>query len=317
MSQTESNKTLVNVTDATPATQPTRPAPVVATVQRLVERLEEKGFTFPEDYSVANALASAKLALQEVKDRNDRKIVDDSGRPTGVVTEASMVNAVFDMCVQGLTVAKKQGYFIVYGNQLVFQRSYFGDVALTARIMPGVRVYADVIRKGDEFASEKLRSRFAGMIDTVSRHVKPFPQTSQEIVGAYCGLVDTETGEDLGIVLMDIDRIKRSWSMSKTYKADGNGTHNRFPDEMALRTVTRRRLKPIINGSTDAYLLEAIRRQDMDAIDAETEEETAQFANQTPLSLPETTPQPENVPQTAAVATVPADPPADREEEPF
>lgn len=267
--------------DAAPATQTPPKPPVVAVVQRLIEAAEQKGFAFPEDYSVANALASAKLALQEVVNLNKQHIVDANGRPTGVVTEASMVNAVFDMAVQGMNVAKKQGYFIVYGNQLTFQRSYHGDKALAKRVQPGIEIYEAIVYEGDDFEYEVIRGR-----TVVTKHkTKLENQDPTKIRAAYCGVAETATGEDLGAVVFTIDRIKKSWGQSKTYKANGDGVHNKFPDEMALRTVVRRRTKPIINASTDQVLQQALRRQDEDAIDAEIGDEVARNANGETLAL--------------------------------
>lgn len=253
---------------------------VIKIVTQQIEGLVKAGrLHFPADYSLENALAFAKLALLEVQNLDKQKILDPSGRPTGVVTEASIVNAVFDMAVQGMNVAKRQGYFIVYGKQLVFQRSYFGDQALVQRLRPGTAVYFDTIREGEKVELEKTWSKEAGYIDAIKSHAKSFPR-SPAIIGAYCGLIDIETGTHLGLTIFDIDRIRKSWSKSKTYKPDAkSGTHADFEEEMAIRTVIRRACKPVINSSNDALLLEAIRRESIVAAESGIDEEAEEHAN--------------------------------------
>jgi recombination protein RecT len=263
---------------AAPAVVQTPKPSVVAIVQRQLDGLIQKNaLHFPEDYDLGNALASAKLELQRVTNKAGEPIVDSNGRPNGKVTEASMVNAIFDMCVQGLNVSKKQGYFIVYGNQLLFQRSYFGDMALAKRVSEEpIDFYFDTIRKGDEFITGKLRTDRKGWIDVVSKHNKPWPR-GKEIVGAYAGLINTETGEDLGLILFDMDRIRKSWQQGAT---KGNSpAHNNFPDEMAMKTVIRRICKPIINSSSDEVLLTSILRQDEDQFLGKLDEDEKELGN--------------------------------------
>jgi recombination protein RecT len=247
----------------------------VATVSKLVRSYIEKGtLHLPLDYSADNALKSAWLALQEVKDRD--------GRPALMVcTPASVNNALLDMVVQGLNPAKRQCYFIVYGNQLTCQRSYFGDQALATRIRPGIEIYSGIVYEGDGFEYESFRGRMV-----VTKHKQTLEnRDNAKIRAAYCGIVDTN-GEDLGAVIMTIAEIKKSWGMSKTYNPSGSkGTHHDFPDQMCLRTVIRRRCKPIINTSTDELLMASVRRQEMDSIDAEVEEEVEANANGEVLAL--------------------------------
>lgn len=249
---------------------------VVQTVAKQVRGyMERKQLLLPEDYSPENALKSAWLVLQSVADRDGKPALQ-------VCTQASMANALLDMVVQGLNPAKRQCYFIVYGKSLTCQRSYFGDQALVERVMPGCEIYSGVVYEGDEFEYDILRGR-----KLISLHRQKLGNVdAKKIVAAYCGVVAAD-GEDLGAEVMTIDRIHKSWEKSKTYKpsATGGTTHSDFADEMALRTVIRRRCKPIINASNDAMLLESIRRSDEDAIDAEVDEEIALVGNGEILSL--------------------------------
>jgi recombination protein RecT len=97
-------------------------------VAAKVKQFQENGeLHFPANYSPENAMKSAWLILQTIKDRNQKPALE-------VCTRDSVANALLDMVVQGLNPAKKQCYFIVYGNQLVCQRSYFGTMAVTKRV---------------------------------------------------------------------------------------------------------------------------------------------------------------------------------------
>lgn len=236
--------------------------------------LNNKTLVLPKDYSPDNALKQAWLELQNVKDRNGNLALQSC-------TQASVINALLDMVVQGLSVGKKQGYFIAYGNQLSFQRSYFGDQALAKRVNPDIEFYQQVIYEGDKVQIQMLSGR-----TVIMSHQTEFGNSDQPIKGAYCGCRSRTTGEDLGAVVMTIAEIKKSWGMSKTYDPSGQkGTHNQFPAEMALRTVIRKRCKAIINTSNDALLLASVRHQDADTIEAEMDAEIEANANGEILSL--------------------------------
>ena len=85
---------------------------------RITELAQDRRLVLPPNYSVGNALASAWLILQNVRDRN--------GQPAlKVCTPQSIANALLDMAIMGHNPAKKHGYFIVYGDQLTWFPSYF------------------------------------------------------------------------------------------------------------------------------------------------------------------------------------------------
>lgn len=263
-----------------------REASIISKVRSKIDNAAKNfGLLFPADYAIENALASANLKLLTIEDKDKKRIMTPAGQPTGIVTEASIVNAVYEMCVQGLRVDLRQCYFIVYGDQLVMQPSYFGDIVQAQREFPNYQFYFDVVYQGEEIEYGKFWSKEAGWVDRITTHKKSFPRESNELLGAYCGVINTETGEDLGVILFDMDRIRKSWEKSKTWKFD-NSSHKVYPDEQALKTVIRRRCKPLIATSKNLALLESIRRTEMDAVDAEFSEEIAEQANSEPLSLP-------------------------------
>ena len=88
-----------------------------------LEDLKDEGLALPAHYNAQNALKAAYLRLQSVKDRQ--------GRPAlNICSQPSIANALLDMAIQGLSPAKIQCYFIVYGNELQMRRSYFGTIAV-------------------------------------------------------------------------------------------------------------------------------------------------------------------------------------------
>lgn len=262
MSTTAPEKPTTNNTPSAPA------SPTVIVAKQINGFLERGTLVLPKDYSVDNALKSAWFALQDVE-----------GWKT--CTPESVQNALLDMCVQGMNVAKKQGYFIKYGNKLIFQRSYFGDMALAERVCPGLSLFADVIYEGEEIKVSKVRT-IRGLVTVIQSHEQPFPRSTKKMLGAYCGAVDGD-GNALDTVVMDIQQIERSWNQGAT--KGKSPAHQGFPDQMALRTVIRRRCKPIINTSSDKILLDAIKRQEMDQAEGEMDAEIDASANGEVITL--------------------------------
>lgn len=289
------------MSDNTPATQKpeaAKPARVniLKDIQGQVDSATRRGLAFPSDFNLANAMASARTALITLG------VIDINGTPTNTCSVASLVNAVYDMAVQGMNVGKKQGYFINYGGVLTFQRSYFGDIALAERVVPNLHVYGDVILQNEKFVPKRVHSK-RGLITVVEIHEMAWPNRDMKtITGCYIGanLINPETGEseDLGIELMTIEQIKTSWKKSKTYKPAGGTFHTEQPDQACLRTVSRRWSKFIINSSNDSMLLEAITRQDLVSAEAEVTEDAALNANGETLSLPPSDQQEQTVPPT-------------------
>ncbi len=290
MSQTAVQNTVKDATTAAAIEAAKAPMPkITSRVLDQITQMQSAGrITIPADYNVANALTSAWLVLQTTMDMNQNLLFKNGVLDESIGTQNSLVNALHDMVVQGMNVAKKQGYFIIYGKTVTFQRSYFGDVALAIRLNPNMVPYGDVIRKGDDFAPCKVRNRY-GLITVVGKHVQAWPRKSDDIIGCYVGavMIDPETGEatDMGMELMDIDQIRMSWTKSKTYKPGGNTFHNQQPDQACLRTVSRRWAKPIINSSGDQMLIQSVRRQSEDAVFSEVEETAALNGNGEVLSL--------------------------------
>ena len=117
-----------------------------AFIDGLSKQLQKKceyGLSFPDDYNVANALTGAYLVLKETTDKSGKPILE-------TCSQISIANALMDMCVLGLNVQRKQGYFIAYGGKCQFQRSYFGNITIARRF--GLKdIHAEVIYEGDNF----------------------------------------------------------------------------------------------------------------------------------------------------------------------
>ncbi len=217
----------------------------VATIQKDItddvngslSRLQEDGLQLPANYNASNALKSAFFKLREAKDKTDKPALD-------VCSRDSIANALLDMVVQGLSPAKTQCYFIVYGSQLQLNRSYFGTQAVLKRLTNVKDIWANVIFDGDAFDYE-----IDGGREKLLKHETKFQNRDNDILGAYA-VVKTNEDEEI-LTVMTKKEIDASWGQSKT----GQAVHKKFPQEMAKRTVINRAAKAFINTSDDSDLL--------------------------------------------------------------
>lgn len=215
-------------------------------IDGLTKQLEEKtkyGLSFPKDYNLSNALMGAYLTLKETKDKNNKPILESC-------SQISIANSLMNMATLGLSVQKKQGYFISYGNQCQFQRSYFGNITIARRY--GMKdIHAEVIYDGDEF---KYHIEDGNKV--LDSHEQDFMNIDNDkILGAYA-VVQMEDGSK-HLEVMNMKQIEQAWKQGFGYKKDGNGTHQKFTDQMAKKTVINRALKQIINSHGDVFVQEA------------------------------------------------------------
>ena len=215
-------------------------------INGLTHQLEEKckyGMSFPADYNLANALTGAYLVLKETKDRNNKPILESC-------SQASIANSLMDMATLGLSVQKKQGYFIAYGGQCQFQRSYFGNITIARRY--GLKeIRAEVIYEGDEFSYHIEDGK-----KVFDSHEQDFMNIdTDKIRGAYAISI-TKSGEHY-LEVMNMNQIKKAWAQGFGYKEGGNGTHAKFTDQMVKKTVINRALKIFMNTYGDGYMQEA------------------------------------------------------------
>lgn len=229
---------------------------------------------FPAAYSPENALKSAWLLIQEVKGGKKQNY-----RPAlEICTKDSIANSLLDMVVQGLNPAKKQGYFLVYGNKLVFQRSYFGTMAVTKRVAGAKTIDAQVIYKGDTVNYEIVNGRIVNLT-----HKQDFINIDkEEILGAYCTIVLAD-GTAYNEV-MTMKEIRQAWSKSQSWGENQTveqkgSTHEEFTQEMAKKTVINRACKKFLNSSDDESLVMKHINQDEENEELELQAELEEKAN--------------------------------------
>ena len=203
-------------------------------------RLQEQGLEMPPGYSPQNALKSAFFELTNNTGGNLLQIA-----ATNQEMKTSISNALLDMVIQGLSPAKKQCYFIKYGNKVQLMRSYFGTMAVLDRVTGGADITPVVVRQGDEF-----EVAMDGPNMVVKKHETKFENLDNEIIAAYV-VIKLANGKETTTV-MTKKQIDQSWAKSKM---KGSGPQKEFPEEMAKRTVINRAAKALINTSNDNDLL--------------------------------------------------------------
>ncbi len=203
-----------------------------------VTELEQAGeLVLPTGYTAGNALKMAWLNLQSVKDRNGRPALE-------VCTQPSVCNALLEMVIKGLSVAKKQCYFIVTGDQLTFWEDYRGKLMRAKRDTELADVNAQVVYKGDNFQYEVDE---LGRYQLVKHETKLENINLQNIVGGYAVVV-TKSG-DKWIEVMTMEQIRKSWQQGA---AKGNsGAHNNFTDQMCKKTLISRACKIALGAAVE------------------------------------------------------------------
>lgn len=206
-------------------------------VSNRISQLQDEGLALPKDYNPQNALKAAWFKLQQTKDRSNQPALQ-------VCTRASIANALLDMVTQGLSPAKTQCYFIVYGNEVQLQRSYFGTIAAVKRLSSVKDIDAQVVHQGDEFA---IGADELGRI-RVTKFVPKFENLDKPIKGAFA-FIELADGR-VDYTVMTQKQIQTSWGQSRQHNVQ-----QKFGDEMAKRTVINRAAKMYINTSDDSDLL--------------------------------------------------------------
>ncbi|MBS3993160.1 MAG: recombinase RecT [Bacteroidetes bacterium] len=237
---------------------------------KVAQFSSEGGLKLPDNYSAENALRSAFLILQETVDLNKRPALE-------VCTKESVANALLDTVLQGLSPSKKQCYYIVYGNKLVMQRSYMGTMAVGKRVAGIKEVVAIAIYENDvfEYAFDFQTGR-----KNITKHDQNFENINpQKVKGAYAIAIFNDGTTDAEV--MNMEQIRTAWEMGK---AKGNSpAHQKFPDEMAKKTVVSRLLKTKIGSSDDSDLFDEI--EIIDTTAAYVENEVTQNANKETLDI--------------------------------
>lgn len=242
----------------------------VDVVAAKVREFQEKGeLHFPPNYSPDNAIKAAWLKLQETADKNGKPALQ-------ACTKDSIANALLTMVVYGLTPLKDQGYFIVYGNKLVWQNSYFGNMALWKRVTGSERdPVAMVVYADDEFEYEIVD----GEIKVTYHKQKLSNVDPGKIVAAYAILTYPDGTKKT--TLMTMDEIRKAWEQGQT--KGKSQAHTNFTAEMCKKTVINRACKIGIKSSDDSSLhlvKEVMKANEEQIAEAAIEAEIAENANQ-------------------------------------
>ena len=207
-------------------------------VLERVSAMEQAGqLVLPQGYHAGNAVRMAWLYLQEVKSKDYKPALE-------VCTNNSIANCLLEMIIKGLSVAKKQCYFIVAGNQLTFWEDYRGKLMRTKRDTDIADVHAQVVYEGDEFVYtiDEL-----GQYQLVSHKTKLENMDIAKITAAYAIVVRKDGTKYME--LMSMAMIKKSW-MQGAPKGN-SGAHNNFTDQMCKKTVISRACKVALGSSED------------------------------------------------------------------
>ena len=206
-----------------------------AFIDGMIAQLNEKvkfGLSFPKDYNYSNELMGAYLVLKETVDANKKPVLESC-------SQVSIANALMKMVNAGLSMQNGQCYPIAYGGKLNIQPSVYGNTCNARRY--GLKdISAMVIYDGDTF---EYHIEDAEIV--IDKHTQDFMNIdTSKIKGAYA-VAKMQDGEK-HVEIMNMDMIKSAWAQGYGYKENGNGTHQKFTDQMAMKTVKNRCLKFII-----------------------------------------------------------------------
>lgn len=265
-----------------PAQSPALPKTNVVDIvaDRVQQFVQQGALNLPAGYSAPNALKSAWLILQSTLTRDKKPVLQ-------ACTRDSIANALLDMTVQGLNPAKKQCYFIAYGDQLTCQRSYFGTMAVAKMVDPAIdEIVAEVIYDGDVCTYSIIRGK-----KVIAEHQQTLENVEKGVIrGAYCTIYWRD-GRAV-TTLMSLGDIHQAWKQSQMSPFDDKGhlkaasTHGKFTAEMAKKTVINRACKTVINASDDSSILSAsLRRSDEVSVDYTVQQSIGAQANQAMIDL--------------------------------
>jgi len=256
-------------------------ANITDNVLNKIQKFQSNGqIYFPNNYSPENALKSAWLKLQDVKDKNGKLALD-------VCTRESVANALLNMVIQGLNPMKNQCYFIPYGNQLTLMRSYFGSITVAKQFGEIEDITAEVIYEGDKVETEIKRGK-----TLIKTHTRSFENINKaKIVGAYATILYKGDAEES--IIMTMEQIKTSWKKSKLNPDGKDSTHSLYTEDMCKRTVINKICKYYINTKDDSNLnmiKQAFETSDEELKESEVEYEIQENANKEVIDIKPDTP---------------------------
>lgn len=188
-----------------------------------------------KNYDVKTAMANLYLDLIQVVNKNGKPALE-------VCTPESIQEAITKCINEELDVGKDQAYLICYGDKLICQPSYFGNVK-KARALTRVRIFSNVIRDGEQ---ADIEARLDGSI--IIHHKPSIKCLNNKIIAVYAVATDIDTNRVVNSDIMSIEEVKKSWLKSQ----NGGKTAKEFEHEFARKTVENRLAKHFVNKSDDS-----------------------------------------------------------------
>lgn len=217
------------------------PKNITDTVFNTLTVYQQQGqVSFPLNYSVGNALKAAYLIYQ-----NDPKLQK--------CTNASVANALLDMCIGGLNPSKNQCYFVPMGDQCTLMTSYFGKQTMVKRIKGVIDVRSDVIYQDTGY--ELTLDQYGNDDITITVPCPLDKRNSANIVGAWARIIldPAVWGVESYVAIMTLEDIQNAWSMGSAYGK--SKAHQKFMGEMAKKSAINRCIKNFINTRDDQDIL--------------------------------------------------------------
>lgn len=208
---------------------------------RVTQLVETGQLDLPQDYSYKNAIRAAMLILVDATGKNDTPVLQ-------YCTPQSIGNALYRMVTSGLSPAKNQGYFLPYGNKLVWQPSYLGNIVIAKRTSGLVEINAQVIYEGDEFEYEVDKN--TGKKKLI-KHVQKFEHIDMNNIKGGYGIAVFEDGSS-DLEVMTMFQVRMAWEQGP--QKGQSDAHKKFTDQMVKKTIKSRMAKAIAGASDDSDL---------------------------------------------------------------
>lgn len=216
------------------------------TTEQVLERIkfmqEAGAIKLPANYAAGNAIKLGWLYLMEVTDKNGKPAVE-------VCTKESICNAFLKMAIKGLSVAKKQCYFIVRGAKLCLDEDYRGNLMIAKRDTEIADVNPQVIYEGDTFVYTVDEN---GLYQLVKHETSLNNINIDKITGAYAVVVNKDGSKRLEVMTMA--QIRNAWGQGAA--GGKSGAHTKFTDQMCKKTVSNRACKVAIGSSDDTAIMD-------------------------------------------------------------
>lgn len=195
----------------------------------LKQDLEEHSLALPDGFNSERFVANAVALLNG--NETLQKFVKDNPQTGLTQVKAGMMRGAY----LGLDFLNKEAYLVPYGTKLDYQTSYVGEIKLRKKysVRPIRDIYADVVRKGDDFTYEVVDG-----MPTLNH--KPLPFNDNPVIGAYAVCIFEDGGK-----LIDTMSLADLENTRSASKAKNSPAWSKFTNEMYKKTVLRRLCKTI------------------------------------------------------------------------